>query len=320
MVLGGGGFVGSAIARRLVRLGAQVSIVDSMVECGGGNPFNLRGLRPQAEFVQSDVRHLPDLGDRLLASDIVFDTMGTTGHVWASKHPQLDLDCNVSSHLAVLQACETVKACPTLVLLSTRSVYGRGTMKAVDESQPTNPIDIQGAHKQLAELHLGFLGHSLGIHATILRLGNCYGPGQRLRGDDVGLIGGFLREILSGRIASVFGGERRKRAFLFVEDAVDAALEAGERSNCERNVFNIAGPEVNLAELAGMIASLAGRGQVQLRPFPADVLRIDPGDFTMDCSAANRFLEWHPRTRLEEGLRSTVDFFSKHGKHYGLDF
>lgn len=320
LVLGGLGFLGSHIARRAAALGARVTIVDAMLGYSGANRANLHGLPPtaQVDVIQADVCAMRDLKQRLDAADVVFDAMGTTGHQWAYLHPHLDLDANVTSHLAVLRAAADLGSKPHVVHLSTRAVYGRAVAHVIDEMHPRQPIDIQGSHKLLAERHIELLADRMGLRATILRIGNCYGPGQRLSGADVGLFGGLFRDIMLGRTALVYGGEGRHRDFLFADDLADAALAAGVEVARTSRVFNVGGASERVVAVAEQIVSAARRGAVEVVPFPDDVGRMDPGDFVLDCSLAERVLRWTPKTPLAAGVRETTDYYATYARNYGL--
>jgi len=319
LILGGAGFLGSHIARRVATLGARVTIVDAMFEYAGGNPANLHGLPASVELIERDVCAMSDLSQQVASADMVVDAMGTTGHQWAYRRPDLDLAANVTSHLAVLQAVVGARPKPRLVHLSTRSVYGRAQATGIDETHPTQPIDVQGSHKLLAERHIELLGHREGLNASVLRIGNCYGPGQRLSGDDVGLIGGFLRDAMLDSAAVVYGGTDRHRDFLFVDDLADAVLAAGVRTAEGIRVLNIAGASERLVNVAEQTVAAVGKGRVELAPFPDEIGRMDPGAFVMDCSRARQELDWAPKTPLAIGLKETVQYYGAHARSYGLN-
>ena len=320
LVLGGAGFLGSHIVGRLAALGARVTSVDAMLSYSGANPANLRHLASSGnvELVVEDVTEMADLTSRLDGADVVFDAMGTTGHQWAYHQPELDLAANVTSHLTVLRGVAAASSKPHLVHLGTRAVYGRPQAPVVDEEHPREPIDIQGTHKLAAERHLELLADRAGVSATILRIGNCYGPGQRLSGGDVGLIGGFLRDIMGGGTAVVFGGPERRRDFLFADDLADAALAAGTRPARGVRVFNVAGSRERLVEVAEQTVSVAGRGRVDLAPFPEEVGRMDPGDIVLDCTRARDVLQWTAKTPFATGLDITIHYYASHARSYGL--
>ena len=321
LVLGGAGFLGSHIARRLAEVGARVTIIDAMFAYSGANRANIRGLPASVELIECEIGEIRDLGHLLATADLVVDAMGTTGHHWAYRYPDLDLRSNVSSHLVVLRALQSFKAStprPRLVHLGTRSVYGRPCAEIVNEEHPPEPIDIQGSHKLLAERHLALLGDPMRLTTTILRIGNCYGPGQRMSGDDLGLMGGFLRTIMTGGTVAVFGGRERERDFLFVDDVADAVLRAGARSTAGRCVFNVAGARVRLISLVQQIVASVGKGSLEMAEFPDEVRRMDPGAFVMDCALAERTLGWTPRTPLPTGIQETVRYYADRRQDYGL--
>jgi nucleoside-diphosphate-sugar epimerase len=76
------------------------------------------------------------------------------------------------------------------------------------------------------------------------------------------------------------------------------------------------GAPASLAEIANLLVSIAGRGDVVCIPFPDDARRIEIGDYVADTAKVERLLGWRAETSLEDGLRRSVEYYTKHREHY----
>jgi UDP-glucose 4-epimerase len=159
--------------------------------------------------------------------------------------------------------------------------------------------------------------HVFGIRACSLRLTNVYGPRQLIRHSRQGFIGWFIRLALEGREIQVFGDGSQIRDFVFVDDAADAFLAAGESDACTGTVFNVGGREpIAHRDLVKMLIEEAGGGTVKYVDWPDDKRRIDIGSFYSDSSRFQKTTGWQPRVTLREGLRRTLAFYRDHMTHY----
>src|SRR4051812_29576126 len=105
LITGGMGFIGSAIAHRLVGIGAKVVLVDSLVPEYGGNGFNVAGLEGRAKVNISDVRDEHSMRYLVQDEDFLFNLAGQTSHMDSMTDPYTDLDINCRAQLSILEAC-----------------------------------------------------------------------------------------------------------------------------------------------------------------------------------------------------------------------
>lgn len=316
LITGGLGFIGSNLARRLVRLGAEVTLVDSLIPEYGGNLRNLAGLEGRVHLNISDVRDRHSLPVFVRDQHFLFNLAGQTSHMDSMQDPETDLEINARAQLSILEACRRVNPSIRVVFASTRQIYGRPDALPVNEQHPLRPVDVNGINK-LAGEHYHLLYHRVhGVRSTVLRLTNTIGPRMRVKDARQTFVGVWIRALIEGRAFEVWGGEQL-RDFTYVDDCVDALLRAASHPSAEGEVFNLGGPPpVSLARLAELLVEVNGGGEFQVRSFPADRRKIDIGDFYADWSRIREKLGWRPRTSLVAALRRTLAFYRKEWPHY----
>ncbi len=316
LVTGGLGFIGSNLARRLVELGADVVIVDSLVPEYGGNLFNVDGLDKALRVNISDIRDGYSL--RYLAADreIIFNLAGQTSHLDSMHDPFTDLDINCTAQLRLLEVCRHHNPGVKIVFASTRQIYGKPAYLPVDEKHLLGPTDVNGINKMAGEWYHILYNNVYGVRACALRLTNTFGPRMRIKDARQTFLGVWVRMVLENKPFEVWGGEQL-RDFTYVEDCVEALLLAASTPAVDGKVFNLGGDGViSLADLAAAVVEASGSGTYQVREFPAERKRIDIGDYYADDQAFRSATGWRPQVPLTEGLRRTLDYYRRHLPHY----
>ncbi len=310
LVTGGLGFIGSNLAIRLVRLGAKVTIVDSSIEGCGGNLNNIAPVSGDVRLVRGDIADSGGLRPLLRGLDLVFNLAGEISHSHSMEYPERDLDINCRSQMLFLRFCTEQMPGIRVVYAGTRQVYGRPQYLPVDEAHPVAPVDYNGVSKHAAaEYHLMLTRAGI-LDAVVMRLTNTYGPRLAVNVPCQGVLSVFFLRLLLGLPLEIFGDGAQLRDPLYVDDVVDALLLAGAARKLESRVYNVGGPEARpLSEIAGVLSRLAGAPAPLYLPFPVEASRIDIGSFSTDSTRIRRELNWQPRTSLQHGAATTLDFF-----------
>ncbi len=316
LVTGGLGFLGSNLAIRLARLGARVTIVDSLVEQFGGNFFNIEPVRDCVTVNVSDMRDPNSLDILVQGKDYIFNLAGQVSHGDSMRDPQLDLAVNCVSTMNLVEACRKHNPEARLLYTSTRQVYGRPRKLPVDENHPTVPIDVNGINKLAAEYYHLLYHRTYGVRSVVLRLTNTFGPRQRIRGNRQGFATVFVRQALRGETISLYGGGTQLRDFNYVEDVVNAMVLAAANDACYGEVFNLGSSRPY--SLLDFVDALKARCtfEVESVPFPEDTRIIDIGDYYGDYSKFREATGWSPQVDLSEGLEKTVAFYREHKDAY----
>ena len=320
LITGGLGFIGSNLARRLVELGADVLVIDSLIPDYGGNPFNISGIENRLTVNRSDVRDESSINDLVRGQDVIFNLAGQVSHVDSMNDPYTDLEINCRSQLSLLEACRKQNPAVKIVFAGTRQVYGHPDSLPVTEDHLVRPVDVNGINKAAGEYYHLVYNDVFGIRSCSLRLTNVYGPRQLIKHNRQGFIGWFIRLAIEDREIEIFGDGSQIRDFVFVDDAADAFLRAGTSEKCNGGVYNIGGAEpINLRDLSTTLLEVTGTGRVRYVEWPSEKKAIDIGDFYADSSKFTRTVGWRPTIPLVEGLTRTVEFYREHLERYLSD-
>lgn len=316
LITGGLGFIGSNLARRLLELGAHVTLVDSLVPEYGGNRFNIGDIANRVHVNISDVRDSYSLQNHVQGKTFLFNLAGQTSHLDSMNDPDTDLEINCRAQLSILEACRKHNPSLRVVFASTRQLYGRPERLPVDESHPLRPVDVNGINKLAGEWYHILYHNVYDIWTCALRLTNTYGPRMRIKDARQTFVGVWIRRLLEGEPFEVWGG-KQLRDFTYVDDCVEALLLAATRPEARGQVFNLGGCEVvSLKELAELLVKLNGGGEFQLREFPGERKRIDIGDYYADDQLIRSTLGWVPQVPLNDGLAQTLAYYRQHLKEY----
>lgn len=317
LITGGLGFIGSNLAIELVRLGAQVTVVDSMIPEYGGNLHNIETISSRITVNISDVRDQHALQYLVKGQDYLFNLAGQTSHLDSMQNPYPDLEINARAQLSILEACRHHNPSIKLVFASTRQLYGAPRYLPVDEEHPLHPVDVNGINKLAGEWYHLVYNNVYGIRTSVLRLTNTYGPRMRVKDARQTFLGIWVRRIVEGKPFQVFGDGMQVRDYNYVDDVVAALLACAASPEADGQIFNLgAQPPVNLKETAETLLQAAGSGSYEMVPFPPERKAIDIGDYYADYAKIRRLVGWEPKVALAEGLARTVNYYREHGNHY----
>jgi nucleoside-diphosphate-sugar epimerase len=307
LIAGGAGFLGSHIAKRFHRAGYAVTVIDGLLEHTGGKEKNLHPILDDIRFYKIDIRGARDISDIIQQSPVVVDCMAWTAHRSALQNPLYDLRLNAETHLHLLQY---LHADQKIIYLGSRSQYGTPDVDIIVEDTPLIPVDIQGAHKIASESYFRVYSHLKGLNVISLRLPNCFGENQPVEGEDVGLVGGFIRELLLRKLVDVYG-RQRKRSLVYAPDLAEVVLLLSQSPLIGFSAYNLAGTEMYIKSLVEQLIELIGFGTYQLRGMPADISSIDVGNAVFSNEKLRAVIGDIPLTDLRAALQTTIDYFKE---------
>ncbi len=317
IITGGLGFIGSNLALRLVELGADITLVDSMIPDYGGNLFNIEPIKDKVKINFSDVREPYSLEYLIKNQDYLFNLAGQVSHIDSMTDPLTDLDINTRAQVFILEACRHFNPAIKVVFASTRQIYGKPQYLPVDERHPLYPTDVNGINNMAGEWYHTLYHNVYDLNTVSLRLTNTYGPRQLLKHNRQGFIGVFIRQLIQGEKIRIFGDGQQIRDMNYVDDVVEALLRAGAKQECNGQVYNLGGSEpINLLNLVQLLIELNGGGEYEVIPFPPDKKRIDIGDYYGDYRKFSQMTGWQPQISLREGFGKMLAYYQENLAQY----
>ncbi len=312
VVTGAAGFIGAAVAHRLLARGEAVVGVDALDAYY--DPALKRArlaaleAQPGFRFAQIDIAEAPALAALVAQArpTLVAHFAAQAGVRYSLENPFAYERANVAGHLSVLEACRQAGA-PHLVYASSSSVYGERPIDGpFREDDPiAAPASLYAATKRSGELMSAAYAKLYGLAQSGLRFFTVYGPQGR---PDMAYWT-FTRRIVAGEPIEVFGEGRMARDFTYIDDIVDGVMGVVDRPPApgEHRLFNIGDSRpVGLLHMIEVLEQAIGREAVRvMRP-------MQPGDVSAtyaDISRLHALCGYAPKVTLEEGLPRFVHWW-----------
>lgn len=302
VILGGGGFIGSAIADRLLQDGHELRIF----ERPRVKPYRNFTVNESVEWVTGDLMSTHDVGDAIDGADVILHLVSSTLPKTSNDDPIYDVQSNLVATLQLLNAMVVRNVRKIVFISSGGTVYGTPKYLPIDEHHPTNPLVSYGITKLAIEKYLLMFERLHGIKATILRVANPFGERQRVETAQ-GAVGVFIYRALQGQAIEIWGDGSVIRDYIYISDVAEAFVRAVEYSGtC--SVFNISsGTGVSLNELICIIEDVFGysieRRYSPGRPFDVPVS-------VLSNALATEELGWSPQTTLRDGISYTAKWMA----------
>jgi UDP-glucose 4-epimerase len=305
LVLGGLGFIGLNLSRRLIAAGARLTIVTRLRSAHVHDAAAVESAG--AVVLEADLRDAEAMRRAVAGQDVLFNLSARSGAVRSVDDPFTDLDVNCRGSLVLLEALRTVNRQAKLVFLGSRLEYGRVGADPVREDHPADPLCAHGIHKLMVEKYLRVYDRLFGMPSVVARVTNPYGPGQSSRRTAYGVVNHMIHLALAGEAITIYGDGRQRRDYIYIEDLITALLALGAAPPAHGHLFNVGtGIGTPLIDMARAIVAAAGRGRIELAEWPPLAAEIETGDFVADVSRIRRDIGWSAAVSLDDGLRRTV--------------
>lgn len=294
-ITGGAGFIGSHLAKALINEGHTVTIIDNL---NTGKIENLKEILNQVDFVKGDIRDIELLKNKLKGVDGVFHEAALASVQESFSKIKEYNDVNVNGTENILKLAKEFGF--KVVYASSSSVYGNPAKIPIEEKDPKNPINPY-AQTKLDDESLAIKYAQMGVRVIGLRYFNVFG--ERQSQTYAGVIKKFVKKVRNNEPPIINGDGQQTRDFVYVGDVVQANILA-MKSNVDHGFFNIGtNSTITVLELANLVIGAFG---LSLKPVHGPEL---PGDVKItkaDISHAQKMLNWQPKTRIEEWLKSTI--------------
>ncbi len=302
LVIGGAGYIGSALLPILLRNGYRVRLLDLLLF--GEGPVSEYLGHPLLEIVKADFREVHQVVRAMAGVDAVVHLGGIVGDPACALDEDLTLEVNL---VATRMIAEIAKGhgVQRFVFASTCSVYGAGD-EVLDERSALRPVSLYARTKIGSERVLRSLTDQV-FQPTVLRFATVYGLSGRNRFD---LVVNLLtaKAVTEGQI-TVYGGAQW-RPFVHVEDAARSIFAVMEQptSVVGGEVFNVGSNEQNytieeVAQLIGSIVPSAG-----IVNMGGDV---DERNYRVDFAKIRGRLGFEPVWTVEAGIRQVIEKFEQ---------
>ena len=297
-LFGGGGFIGSTIADRLLLDGHSLRIFERERVL----PYRKFMGTEDVQWLTGDFSSAYDVGSVIKGMDAVVHLVSTTLPKSSNDDPIFDVQTNVVATLQMLNAMVAHGVNRIIFISSGGTVYGNPEYLPIDEKHPTNPLVSYGITKLAIEKYMQMYKHLHGISSVTLRVANPYGERQRIVTAQ-GAVGMFLHRAISGIPIEIWGDGNVTRDYIHVSDVADAFAKAIYYSGDQRCLNISSGVGISLNELISMLEEVLGRAvavrYLAGRPFdvPVSVLANE---------LAFNELNWKPVVNMHDGLRRTA--------------
>ena len=292
LVTGAGGFIGSHLTEKLVKLGADVTVFEK------GNLKNISPIKDKIRIIRKDITK----NIRLEKYDIVFHLAAFTNLREANNNPKKVFNVNTYGTFNLLNACKgKVKR---FIYLDTLGVYGNSKQIPVDEKQLTIPTELYAASKLAGENFVLAFGSAYNMDNVVVRSFNVYGPRQ----NENFVIPSTMKQCFKKKIVKL-GNLKSTRDFVFVGDVVDALIFISKKGK-SNEIYNVGtGIETSIGDLSKEIIKITNTKSIlksiknKKRNMKIDVKR----------SMANinkiKKLGWKPKISLKKGLSITKEYY-----------
>ncbi len=319
LITGGLGFIGSNLAEKLVKLGANVFILDANLPRYGANTFNIESIKDKIILDYGDIRDPVVVKRNVAGKDIIFNLAGQVDHNYSMEDPHLDIDINCKGHVNILEECRKNNPKCRIIFPGSRFQYG----KIADHDLPVNenhqlrPLSIYAVNKTAGELYYKAYHDHHGLNTVVFRIGNPYGPKAQIKHSGYCIVNWFIRKALQEEDITIFGEGNQLRDYIFIDDLVEAFLIAGVHPKANGKIYNVSsGTGTQFIEMAEKIIELVGKGKVVKVPWPKNYQNVETGNFYADISKIHYDLDWTPKIKFEEGIKKTIEFYKQNLDKY----
>ncbi|NQS91284.1 MAG: NAD-dependent epimerase/dehydratase family protein [Chloroflexi bacterium] len=298
LITGVAGFLGSALAQKLIKDGQEVLGLDDL------STGKEEAIPAGVQFELGDMLDRPKLWTLLQDVECVYHLAAKVAVQESILYPREYNSTNVGGTVSVMEAMRDVGV-KRVVFTSSGAVYGAQKAQPLHEEMVPSPDSPYAVSKLSAEYYVKTIGKLWGIETVTLRIFNAYGPGQHLPPDHPPVIPNFLKQAVKGGSLIVHNSGTQTRDFVYLDDVVSALIKASKAAGVEGTTLNIgSGMELSVRDLVEEILALTGVKTEAIYNHKATggVKRM-----RADISRAVKLLGYQPRFSLAEGLKKTLE-------------
>lgn len=308
LIMGGAGFLGSNLVRRVLREpNVSVTVVDSLDPAFKSSRDTLKDVEDRITFIQGDMRDAELLKKVIPGVDIIFNTAAQTSHPLSLENPVFDAEINCIGNLKVLLAVKEHNPGATIVYPSSSTIVGKAIGDVIDENHGEKPLDIYSANKGVAEKYYRIFHKVYDLKTVVLRFANLYGPYGK-NDPSFGFVNFFIHQAAQGKPITLYGTGEQTRNVMFVDDATDIMWHAAhEPKLIGDSFFAVHHDHHSVKEIAEAIVDVFGTGSIDFIPWPDIRKRIEIEKVMFSSARLHYLTDWRPKHTLREGLQKTKE-------------
>jgi UDP-glucuronate decarboxylase len=304
LVTGGAGFIGSHLCSALLEQGHDVLCVDNFFTGTRRNLFSLLDNK-RFELLRHDVTQ-----PLFIEVDEIYNLACPASPIHYQHDPVQTTKTSIHGAINMLGLAKRLKI--KILQASTSEVYGDPEVhpQVEDYWGNVNPNGSRSCYdegKRCAETLFFDYHRQHNMKIKVVRIFNTYGP--NMHPNDGRVVSNFIMQALHGKDITIYGDGNQTRSFCYVSDLVSGLMKMMDTSNSITGPVNLGNPhEITISQLAQMIIGMTNsRSKIISKPLPED----DPKRRCPEISKARDLLQWQPVTHVEEGLRHTIEYFSR---------
>jgi nucleoside-diphosphate-sugar epimerase len=305
LITGIGGFIGSSLARELLKRGERVRGVDNF---STGKRENLADIVGQVDFHEADIVDVDAMKSACAGADYVLHQAAIPSVPKSVLDPIGSNRANVDGTVSVLVAARDAKV-KRVIYAASSSAYGDTPTLPKHETMAPDPISPYAVAKLASEHYMISFYRCYGLETVALRYFNVFGPRQDPSSPYSGVLAKFITQMLRDEQPVIFGDGEQSRDFTYIDNAVEANLLAckAPAEQVAGKMFNVAtGRRVTLNETFKLLQGLTSYSG---SPIYGAERGGDIKHSLADISSAEKHLGYKPKVNFEDGLRKTVEWY-----------
>ncbi|HUU50994.1 MAG TPA: NAD-dependent epimerase/dehydratase family protein [Nitrospinota bacterium] len=306
LILGGAGFLGINLIRRLLQEDQyNITVVDSLDPRLKSTLDNLDEFMMSITFIKGDMRDSDLMKEVVRDKGVIFNCAAQTSHSLSLTDPFFDTEINCLGNLTLLEAIRKYNKNALVIYASSSTVIGKAVGEVVSEAHGEFPLDIYSANKGVAEKYHYIYNRVYDLKTLVLRFANLYGPYGKGY-PEFGFINYFISLAQDGKKITIYGDGKQTRNVMYVEDAVDLLYQCIFHKEIFGDVyFAVHREHYSVREIAEEIISVFGRGKVVRIDWPDIKKRVEIDSVIIGGAKLFYEIQWEPKYTLREGLIET---------------